>query len=155
MIGGTLCLCQSMSVLRSCKARLGSYSWAGSQSESGTWVTPAFQLHLAKVDAMLAQPAMPLNIRRPLVGPSMDHALVVGTKEAAIPAEPTQAANMQESQTESSGQVQNEPHVALDAAQTLSHAAHTAAQIASELNRPSNMPRNDSRHCATWTQPSK
>lgn len=27
-----------------CQARLGSFNWAGTQSSSGAWVTPAFQV---------------------------------------------------------------------------------------------------------------
>lgn len=34
----------------SCKARLGSYSWSGMQDASGRWMTPAFQLHLGRMD---------------------------------------------------------------------------------------------------------
>ena len=34
-----------------CSARLGSFSWAGSQSAAGAWVVPAFQLHLCRLDA--------------------------------------------------------------------------------------------------------
>eukprot|EP00873_Tetraselmis_striata_P007861 jgi/Tetstr1/428125/TSEL_018177.t2 len=35
-----------------CSERLGSYNWAGIQSNSGTWVTPAFQLHMSKLDTI-------------------------------------------------------------------------------------------------------
>ena len=34
-----------------CASRLGSFSWAGSQSARGAWVVPAFQLHLCRLDA--------------------------------------------------------------------------------------------------------
>ena len=34
-----------------CSSRLGSFSWAGSQSAQGGWVVPAFQLHLCRLDA--------------------------------------------------------------------------------------------------------
>ena len=34
-----------------CSSRLGSFSWAGSQSATGAWVVPAFQLHLCRLDA--------------------------------------------------------------------------------------------------------
>lgn len=52
----------------SCNARLGSFSWAGLPSSCGIWVTPAFQLHLSRLD-MEAQagPSGPA-IRRPLFG---------------------------------------------------------------------------------------
>lgn len=36
----------------SCSARLGSYNWAGMQNEASEWITPAFQLHLSKIDIM-------------------------------------------------------------------------------------------------------
>ena len=35
-----------------CGARLGSFNWSGGQSAGGAWVVPAFQLHLARLDAM-------------------------------------------------------------------------------------------------------
>lgn len=38
-----------------CHTKLGSYSWRGSQCSCGTWVTPAFMVHRAKVDAMNAR----------------------------------------------------------------------------------------------------
>ena len=34
-----------------CKARLGSFSWAGVQCSCGVWVVPAFQLHKSRIDA--------------------------------------------------------------------------------------------------------
>lgn len=34
----------------SCKARLGSYNWAGIQNESGKWICPGFQLHMSRLD---------------------------------------------------------------------------------------------------------
>ena len=34
-----------------CSSRLGSFSWAGSQSATGAWIVPAFQLHLSRLDA--------------------------------------------------------------------------------------------------------
>jgi dual specificity phosphatase 12 len=34
-----------------CAARLGSFAWAGAQGRRGGWVTPAFQLHLGRLDA--------------------------------------------------------------------------------------------------------
>ncbi|KAJ0080885.1 hypothetical protein Patl1_10525 [Pistacia atlantica] len=33
-----------------CKARLGSFNWAGMQCSCGAWVTPAFQLHKSRLD---------------------------------------------------------------------------------------------------------
>ena len=50
----------------SCAARLGTFNWAGMQSASGAWVTPAFQLHLARLDAEppSASPAL-AAIRQP------------------------------------------------------------------------------------------
>ncbi|XP_050238263.1 probable inactive dual specificity protein phosphatase-like At4g18593 [Mercurialis annua] len=33
-----------------CKARLGSFNWAGMQCNCGTWVNPAFQLHKSRLD---------------------------------------------------------------------------------------------------------
>jgi HAD superfamily hydrolase (TIGR01509 family) len=34
-----------------CTARLGAFSWAGLQNAQGGWITPAFHLHLARLDA--------------------------------------------------------------------------------------------------------
>ncbi|KAL4420279.1 hypothetical protein ABPG77_005619 [Micractinium sp. CCAP 211/92] len=49
-----------------CQARLGSFNWAGTQSSSGAWVTPAFQLHLSKLDAIESGPPAALAaIRQP------------------------------------------------------------------------------------------
>ncbi|PSR98626.1 Inactive dual specificity protein phosphatase-like [Actinidia chinensis var. chinensis] len=33
-----------------CKARLGSFNWAGMQCNCGAWVNPAFQLHKNRID---------------------------------------------------------------------------------------------------------
>eukprot|EP00258_Populus_trichocarpa_P038725 XP_024454744.1 probable inactive dual specificity protein phosphatase-like At4g18593 [Populus trichocarpa] len=33
-----------------CKARLGSFNWAGMQCNCGTWINPAFLLHKNKLD---------------------------------------------------------------------------------------------------------
>lgn len=33
-----------------CSSRLGSYNWSGMQNEDAEWITPAFQLHMAKLD---------------------------------------------------------------------------------------------------------
>ncbi|PRW33102.1 Dual specificity phosphatase 12 [Chlorella sorokiniana] len=49
-----------------CQVRLGSFNWAGTQSSSGAWVTPAFQLHLSKLDAVDPRPPVALaGIRQP------------------------------------------------------------------------------------------
>jgi len=40
-----------------CAARLGAYDWAGGQTASGAWVTPAFRLHMGRLDAMAAADA--------------------------------------------------------------------------------------------------
>ncbi|KAK9267646.1 hypothetical protein L1049_010077 [Liquidambar formosana] len=33
-----------------CKARLGSFNWAGMQCSCGAWVNPAFRLHKSRID---------------------------------------------------------------------------------------------------------
>ncbi|XP_047946993.1 probable inactive dual specificity protein phosphatase-like At4g18593 [Salvia hispanica] len=33
-----------------CKARLGSFNWAGMQCNCGAWINPAFQLHKSRLD---------------------------------------------------------------------------------------------------------
>ncbi|GAV89875.1 hypothetical protein CFOL_v3_33287 [Cephalotus follicularis] len=33
-----------------CKARLGSFNWAGMQCNCGAWINPAFQLHKSRID---------------------------------------------------------------------------------------------------------
>ncbi|EYU28079.1 hypothetical protein ABFS82_13G097100 [Erythranthe guttata] len=33
-----------------CKARLGSFNWAGMQCNCGAWINPAFQLHKSRMD---------------------------------------------------------------------------------------------------------
>ena len=38
-----------------CSARLGSYNWSGMQNENSEWITPAFQLHLSKIDSIHEQ----------------------------------------------------------------------------------------------------
>ena len=35
-----------------CAGRLGAFSWAGEQCGCGCWVTPAFQLHVSRVDIL-------------------------------------------------------------------------------------------------------
>jgi hypothetical protein len=51
---------------RRCQARLGSFNWSGSQSSSGAWVVPAFQLHTARLDAVDPRPPVALAaIRQP------------------------------------------------------------------------------------------
>ncbi|GLC33037.1 hypothetical protein PLESTB_000377800 [Pleodorina starrii] len=54
-----------------CSARLGSFNWSGISNPSGAWVTPAFLLHLSKLDTVLPKPLEEIaNVRRPLVGPA-------------------------------------------------------------------------------------
>jgi dual specificity phosphatase 12 len=33
-----------------CKAKLGSFNWAGMTCSCGKWITPAFNLQMAKID---------------------------------------------------------------------------------------------------------
>lgn len=57
---------------RRCGARLGMFNWAGAQSSSGSWVTPAFQLHRSRLDQeapRAAAAALPVRASRPLLGP--------------------------------------------------------------------------------------
>ncbi len=134
-----------------CKARLGSYNWAGSQSESGAWVTPAFQLHHSKVDAMSAQAAAPTNIRRPLIGPATTRSTSALQPTAAqATSDPMlQATNAQPKVSPEDGEAnssEDDSVVPVDAARTVSEAAHSAALIASEIDRPAVLPRNDSKH---------
>lgn len=53
----------------SCRARLGSFNWSGMQNESSQWITPAFQLHLSRLDAIEPRAAVTdtatIDIRRP------------------------------------------------------------------------------------------
>ena len=53
----------------SCNARLGSFNWSGMQNESSQWITPAFQLHLSRLDAIdqlaAVADAPSIDIRRP------------------------------------------------------------------------------------------
>ena len=49
----------------SCEARLGSYNWAGIRSNNGAWVTPAFQLHLSRLDALKPHAAPLHKLRQP------------------------------------------------------------------------------------------
>ncbi|DBA89125.1 hypothetical protein WJX77_003176 [Trebouxia sp. C0004] len=132
-----------------CKARLGSFNWAGSQSESGAWVTPAFQLHHSKVDAMSAQAAAPLNIRRPLIGPtttrSTSKSRPTAAQEVFVPMSQTDSVQQQPEDGEANS-LEDDSVVPVDAARTVSEAAHCAALIASEINRPAVVPRNDSKH---------
>ena len=129
----------------SCNARLGSYNWAGSQSESGAWVTPAFQLHHSKVDAMSAQAAAPLNIRRPLVGPGAvvtSNANDISTAQAHLQAQPESKLGHQH---QSSNSKTDQAFVPVDSTQTLVEVGHTAAKIASESERPGLVPKHASR----------
>lgn len=121
----------------SCKARLGSYNWAGSQSESGAWVTPAFQLHHSKIDAMSPQTAAPLNIRQPLLGAAASSAARTSMPSIANPKYVSDVCD------ESQATNPDEGLVPVDAARTVSDAARAATQIAAQIDRPANMPRTD------------
>ena len=63
---------------RRCGARLGAFNWAGAQSCSGSWVTPAFQLHRARLDEEAPAPAPgrpaaaapAMLASRPMLGPA-------------------------------------------------------------------------------------
>jgi len=35
-----------------CSGRLGAFNWSGEQCSCGSWVTPAFQLHIGRVDVL-------------------------------------------------------------------------------------------------------
>jgi hypothetical protein len=48
-------------------ARLGSYNWAGIQSNSGVWMNPAFQLHLARLDLINNEETPVLSVRQPKI----------------------------------------------------------------------------------------
>ncbi|XP_054770573.2 dual specificity protein phosphatase 12-like [Lytechinus pictus] len=39
-----------------CDSRLGSFNWSGAQCSCGVWMTPAFQIHLNRVDHMVPVP---------------------------------------------------------------------------------------------------
>lgn len=45
-------------LLCACKAKIGNYSWVGVKCACGEWISPAFQIHSAKVDAMIANDAI-------------------------------------------------------------------------------------------------
>lgn len=130
---GTLVVLENAVVLYtcSCRTRLGSYNWAGSQSESGAWVTPAFQLHHSKLDVMSAQAATPSGLRRPFFGTttqqmSLDSAQAVPQVAAAI------------RMTSSSPDIDDVSPI--DATRTTSEAGHVAAQIDATLERPGVIP---------------
>ncbi|KAG2441137.1 hypothetical protein HXX76_003989 [Chlamydomonas incerta] len=58
-----------------CAARLGSFNWSGISNPQGAWVTPAFQLHMSKIDTISPQPLEALaHVSRPLVLPARDPA---------------------------------------------------------------------------------
>lgn len=134
----------------SCKARLGSYNWAGSQSESGAWVTPAFQLHHSKIDAMSAQPALPVGIRRPLFGSTIQQENGSDLGQAQSSARQQTLHSGSETPFASGHKAGTEPVTSstdrdqvvpmIDAARTVSEAGHVAAQIDSELERPGAAP---------------
>ncbi|PSC73919.1 Dual specificity phosphatase 12 [Micractinium conductrix] len=76
-----------------CQARLGSFNWAGKQSSSGAWVTPAFQLHLSKLDAINPKPAAALSaIRQPRMLSGIAHAAGGSAAVAGVAAQLQQAA---------------------------------------------------------------
>lgn len=50
-----------------CSARLGSYNWAGIQSNSGVWMNPAFQLHLNRLDEVNHTETPILAVRKPRI----------------------------------------------------------------------------------------
>ena len=50
-----------------CSARLGSYNWAGIQSNSGVWMNPAFQLHLNRLDEVNPKELPVLAVRKPRI----------------------------------------------------------------------------------------
>ena len=101
---------------------------------------------------MSAQAAVPMNIRRPLVGPSIGISASLSHAAAAQAAsEPAlEAASVQSERTDAHGQANNMPNsdavIPVDAARTVSDAAHSASLIAAEIERPAVVPRNDSRH---------
>jgi len=49
-----------------CSSRIGSFAWSGEQCSCGAWVTPAFQLHKAKLDIIRVLPAPKLSKPRVL-----------------------------------------------------------------------------------------
>ncbi|GAB4823746.1 hypothetical protein N2152v2_010792 [Parachlorella kessleri] len=51
-----------------CSARLGSFNWSGTQSSSGGWVVPSFQLHMTRLDAIDPRPPVVLaTVRQPRI----------------------------------------------------------------------------------------
>ena len=144
----------------SCKARLGSYNWAGSQTESGAWVTPAFQLHHSKIDAMSTQPAEPLNLRRPLFGSTSatqsqtSNGGVQSVSTSSLSKSPgtTAAQSHNANRLEQTHQHPSGPSTCvvppIDATRTLSEAGHVAAQVDSELERPGIVPQTFASHNA-------
>jgi len=41
-----------------CQSKLGFLKWSGSQCSCGTWITPAIQIHLSRVDVILPTPTL-------------------------------------------------------------------------------------------------
>ena len=114
-------------------------------------MTPAFQLHHSKVDAMSAQAAAPMNIRRPLIGPATTRStsMLQPTVAQAVVDPMSQTDSVQQQPRPEDGEANSLEHdsvVPVDAARTVSEAAHSAALIASEIDRPAVVPRNDSKH---------
>jgi len=100
-------------------------------------VTPAFQLHHSKVDAMSAQAAAPMNIRRPLIAPATTRSTSTSQPTAAqATSDPmSQTNNAQQKVSPQDGEansLEDDSVVPVDAARTVSEAAV--------------VPRNDSKH---------
>lgn len=90
---------------------------------------------------MPPQTAAPLNIRRPLVGPG------------AIPANGTATSSHEIDVWEQHQQTSSDQAVVpVDAATTVSEAAHSAAQMAAQIVRPALVPRNDDKRANTALQ---
>ena len=51
-----------------CSARLGTFNWSGIQNNAGAWVTPAFHLHISKLDEEKPPSYRHRNQSNPLIG---------------------------------------------------------------------------------------
>ena len=106
---------------RRCQARLGSYNWAGSQSSSGSWVTPAFQLHVSRLDVIDPRPpVVPGAIRQPRLlaatgggASSCGQTAAVAVAGSAAAADGLADVRLADGQT--TGQVQQSPEAAAQA----------------------------------------
>ena len=87
---------------------------------------------------MSPRTAAPLNIRRPLIGPGAAPVL-----SAISTAETSYDTDMRDGQQQTKS---DEEVVPVDAARTVSDAAQAAAEIAAQIDRPTILPRNDSKH---------